>query len=58
MRIVGMVIFLTDYSKVESTVKEIKEKYSSLVCDVASINSPKQFLLSGELEVLNEVLLH
>ena len=53
-----MFVVLSDYEKILSLVNEVKEQHKDLVCDIGSINSPKQFIISGDLELLNEVSRH
>ncbi len=50
-----MFAVLADINKVIEKVNETKSENPELVCNVAAINSPKQFIVSGSLPLLNLV---
>jgi len=51
-----MFAILTDYDKVVGRLEEIKAQYPGLVCDIGAVNSVKQFIISGDLELLSQVI--
>ena len=53
--IAAMFAVLTDYEKVAGKVQEIKDQHPGQVCDIAAVNSGKQFIMSGDLELLTHV---
>jgi (acyl-carrier-protein) S-malonyltransferase len=49
---VGMIVVLGDYDQLELEMKAIELQFPDKMCDIAAFNSPNQFILTGELEVL------
>ena len=56
MILAAMFAVLTDVNKVLSVIESCKALFPNLVCNVAAVNSPKQFIISGDLELLSQVL--
>jgi len=50
-----MFAVLTDFNKVSSVIENIKAQNQDMVCNIAAINSPKQFIISGDLQLLSQV---
>lgn len=50
-----MFAVLTDINKVLPIIETVKSQYQDMVCNIAAVNSPKQFIISGDLQLLSQV---
>jgi len=51
----GMLAIEADVDSVQSLIKEYKSLHNTSVIDIAAINSPKQTVISGNLEVIKAI---
>lgn len=52
---VGMLVVIDEYSGLELMIETIKALHPDKFCEVAAFNSKKQFILTGDLEIIDEI---